>query len=353
MDAVVLETGKKHHYFASANTGRGFANYYEDIFGSVPRVWYIKGGPGTGKSHLLRRVASEASARGMTVLLYHCSSDATSLDGVLLPEAGFGMLDATAPHNSDPRYPGAGDEIVNVGAFWDSVKLETFRTKIVKYSAEKRQQYRVAYDLLAAESAARSAAKQVWFPALRTEKMRAAANRMMLRFGGGNGLRSDCILSAIGMHGRTHLDTFETSARAVFAVRNRFGEGALFLEALAAAGERVGVDLVCSHDALVPTELDAVYISGARVLYTTLPVTNAEKQVNTDRFLDMERLRADRAELRAVLRLAGEAKHAADEAFLHIRAAHFSLEELYTQAMDFAKKEVFEEELCHRIFARN
>ena len=115
--------------FAASNSCEGFRNYYNEIFTdtSVDRLYVIKGGPGTGKSHFMRVVARRARERGYTVTEYLCSSDPASLDGLLLSKAGcatLGLLDGTPPHVREPAVPGARDEIVNLGAFWALIYSE-------------------------------------------------------------------------------------------------------------------------------------------------------------------------------------------------------------------------------------
>ena len=41
------------------------------------------------------------------------------------------MIDGTAPHTVDPRYPGAVDEILNFGAYWVKEKLKKEKQAIV------------------------------------------------------------------------------------------------------------------------------------------------------------------------------------------------------------------------------
>ena len=51
------------HYFAGANTARGFYSCFEHIVPASQRkrMFYIKGGPGVGKSTLMRRMAKAAA----------------------------------------------------------------------------------------------------------------------------------------------------------------------------------------------------------------------------------------------------------------------------------------------------
>ena len=51
-------------FFAAANTGRGFVSYFDEIFfcDDIKQRYVIKGGPGTGKSSIMRRVAKRGES---------------------------------------------------------------------------------------------------------------------------------------------------------------------------------------------------------------------------------------------------------------------------------------------------
>ena len=109
--------------FAAANGYCGFRSYFNEIFSpdSYDRLYIIKGGPGTGKSSLMKRYAGEMEGRGYEVARIYCSSDPTSLDGVISYSNGgrIGIIDGTAPHTQDTKYPGAIDIIIDLGVSFD------------------------------------------------------------------------------------------------------------------------------------------------------------------------------------------------------------------------------------------
>ena len=85
-------------YFAGGNTAQGFYSLFRYIPGSeTKRLLIIKGGPGTGKSTLLKRLQAKALAAGLKTELFYCSSDPASLDGLSVPALGFAAVDGTAP----------------------------------------------------------------------------------------------------------------------------------------------------------------------------------------------------------------------------------------------------------------
>ncbi len=104
-----------YHYFPGGNTPEGFFSYYHEILdkNSTGKLAVIKGGPGTGKSTFLKRLGSRLEQEGEPVTYLHCSSDPNSLDGVYLPRHNSAVIDGTAPHLTDPRYPSAYDTVLN------------------------------------------------------------------------------------------------------------------------------------------------------------------------------------------------------------------------------------------------
>ena len=60
--------------FLGVNSEAGFYSLFEDFINKRSRVYVIKGGPGTGKSTLMRSIGKQAEQRGLEVEYLHCSS---------------------------------------------------------------------------------------------------------------------------------------------------------------------------------------------------------------------------------------------------------------------------------------
>jgi len=88
------------HFFLGANTPQGFVSRFDQLADASDgwRAFILKGGPGTGKSTLMRRVISKVEERCSLVEMIHCSSDVDSLDGVIVPAIKTSIADGTAPH---------------------------------------------------------------------------------------------------------------------------------------------------------------------------------------------------------------------------------------------------------------
>lgn len=92
---------EKHiQYFLGANSPSGFYSLYDHLLPPerANRFYILKGGPGCGKSTLMRQVARRAEEAGETVEYTLCSGDPDSLDAILLPRLGVAIVDGTAPH---------------------------------------------------------------------------------------------------------------------------------------------------------------------------------------------------------------------------------------------------------------
>lgn len=103
--------GRTFLRFLGAATPEGAKDFVPQLTDGLKR-WFLKGRPGTGKSTLLRKVASEAAARGFDAEVYRCGFDPDSVDMVIVRELGFAIFDSTAPHEYFPERD--GDEIIDL-----------------------------------------------------------------------------------------------------------------------------------------------------------------------------------------------------------------------------------------------
>lgn len=143
-------------YFSGSNSGTGFYNHFEGIvpeWEKLTRYFMIKGGPGVGKSTLMKAVVKQAEEAGEEVECFYCSGDPDSLDGVRLVKRGIVLADATSPHAMDPNYPGAVEEIVSLGDYIIRDKIVLYRDEIEALCKANKQSYGRAYAFLAAAAA--------------------------------------------------------------------------------------------------------------------------------------------------------------------------------------------------------
>lgn len=119
------------NYFAGGNTAQGFVDFFKSNLQGLEKIYILKGGPGTGKSSMMKFIGNIYEHKDFDVEYIHCSSDPDSLDGIIIPALKAAVVDGTAPHVIEPSAPGAVEEYVNLGAAWDTVKLKNHKTEIL------------------------------------------------------------------------------------------------------------------------------------------------------------------------------------------------------------------------------
>lgn len=180
-----MTQGREKQFFAGGVTPQGFVNFFEDIVGEEERELYIlKGGPGTGKSRMLKKIARAARAEGYDVEVVRCSADPDSLDGVRIPDLGKTVLDGTAPHVVDMTLPGARDCILNLGDFWDEDCLRRHKKEIASLDKEQTICFQRASHYLKAAKEIQNNIDQVADRALLGGKMQQFAKQLCQRFFG-------------------------------------------------------------------------------------------------------------------------------------------------------------------------
>lgn len=135
-------------FFLGANTPLGFFSIFDNIR-PTQEDWFchiLKGGPGTGKSTLMKKVAENQP----DCEIIRCSSDPKSLDAVILKKSKTCIVDGTAPHVIDPVYPGISDEIINLGEYWNKKQLKKSKKEILKFCQENSRFHKTSRRYLAA-----------------------------------------------------------------------------------------------------------------------------------------------------------------------------------------------------------
>lgn len=135
------------HMFLGSNTPNGFYGCFKDMC-KISKVIILKGGAGTGKSTLMKKVGSMAISLNKDVEYYHCSSDVDSLDGVYIPSLNWTILDGTSPHSLEPELAGINQYIINLLDKANYNELSSNQIEIIKLANCKKQHFTNAYNYL-------------------------------------------------------------------------------------------------------------------------------------------------------------------------------------------------------------
>lgn len=156
---------------APAGFSTAFWHEHRDCYG-----YYLKGGPGTGKSTLMKKVA--AAFPGEAVSCWHCASDPHSLDAVVLEDRGIFVADATAPHESGTPLPKVTGELVDLAEGLAPEPLLENRSEILRLWQENRALHRQVQKGLAGIAEMEAIIADAGAEALQKEKLLAYAGRL-------------------------------------------------------------------------------------------------------------------------------------------------------------------------------
>ncbi len=324
------------HYFAGGNTARGFYSCFEDILPRAlkKRMYYIKGGPGVGKSTLMKRFAKAAEEKGIEVTYFHCSSDPDSLDGISLPALGVGMMDGTAPHVYDPVVPGAQDTLISLGDFLDEEALAPHAGEIAAIQKLISARFARCYRYLAASEQVLCAAPLAVENAVKVREVCDELTKTMPLRGGAGSLRR-LFASAFTPKGRVDVTDFGAFERQV-TVDVPFGAHATgLMQRITERALERGLHVVQLLDPLMPERIAHVLIPAHGLAFCTGKRTaeSTGEWIETDALFDPtgepEREQSfDRNACELLWQRAVEQLTAA-------KSLHDDLERFYVQNMDF------------------
>lgn len=340
--------------FAAANSGHGFVSFFEELFNrpEIQRRIIIKGGPGTGKSGLLRRLANDAERGGRSVRRYRCSSDPDSLDGIVV-DGSLAVIDGTAPHAAEPIFPGARDEIVNLGAFWDGARLAERYEEIRSLGEKKQDCYRRATRYLCAAENLRLVNDALLSPYVKHDKLQRAVDRLLAAIPSGKGFAVYPELRfGIGMKGRTKATVEGEFGTYLYSVADYYETGHLLLRLLCEGAKQKRCAIRVFYDPVDPSRPDGVLFleSGIGFLLDVGEAAIPERVIYMRRFVDNALPPERRGGVRMNRRLSEAMLRGAEDALAEAGSYHGALEAIYGSCMDFESLNRMSRELSCRLF---
>lgn len=356
--------GKVLNYYAGGNTARGFYSLYESNLAGLSRLFILKGGPGTGKSTLMKKLGKEWNEKGYDIEYLHCSSDNDSIDGVIIRSLGFGIVDGTAPHVIEPTLPGAVEEYVNLGVAWDSAKLQTKKTEIEKISAEMKAAFSGAYALFGEALRVHDEWEEIYIENMDFDKANALTEELLGKLYGDKKLTKvpdvrHRYLGAATPKGPVDFVPNLTEGLAVrYLIKGRPGSGkSTMLKKIAAEAENRGFDTEIYHCGFDPNSLDMVIVRelGFAIFDSTAPHEYFPERVN-DRVIDLygtiiapDTDEKYETEIKDISKRYRDYMNHAIASLATAKSLHDELEEIYVNAMDYGKIDEITAELNDEI----
>lgn len=351
-------------FFMGANTPNGFVSLFDELYDpkDKSRCYIIKGGPGTGKSSLMKSVAKKAEELGLETEYIYCSSDPNSLDAVILPELNTCLADGTSPHVIEPKYPGACEVIINLGDYYDAEQLYDNSEEIISLSDECSLYHKKCVHFLASSALLANDCSKLYYSILDFDKIKRYASRIASRefypTANETGYEEKRFLSAVTPEGVfTHNNTLPEFCSRYYVFHDDSDLiASLILSMLRELALDAGMHIITCHCPLSPyekiehiiiPELELGFITSNS--YHTFELENS-KAVHTKRFCDADSLSGRKQRIGFNRKTQDELINESINYLKLAKQTHDKLEKFYISAMDFKGVNERTEMLIEEIF---
>lgn len=341
-----------YDYFTCANSSQGFVDYFASNLEGMRRIFILKGGPGTGKSTLMKKVGGVWAEQGYDVEHIHCSSDCASLDGVVIPRLRAAIVDGTAPHVIEPKALGALEEYVNLGDAWDCSLLRPRREDILCINRQISGHYQNIYQRFALAKEVHDRWEQVYIQNLDTEKAAELGEHLVELLLGDNraykpGHIRHRFFGAPTPNGPVNfIDNLTSTIGVRYFIKGRPGTGkSTLLRRVSDAALERGYDVECYYCSFDPNSLDMVIVRELDVCifdstapHELFPERASDKVV--DVYAQLIQPGTDEAyaeELACCSREYSQIMHEGTRELGIIKTLHDELESIYINAVNFKK----------------
>ncbi len=360
----IMTTTDNVSFFLGANTPEGFYSLFTELHSPEDgwRLYIIKGGPGTGKSTLMKRIAAAADKKGLFCERIYCSSDPESLDAVIIPSLKISIADGTPPHVIEPKYPGVSEKFVDLGLFRDDSRLDAFRGEIIETAKENSFYHKKCVDFLFAALACRNDTASVVIPSMKIAALHKFSEKLsekLLNSVSDTPVKmKKRIISAVTPEGVADFtDTVVALSEKNVMLYDNFGcAAAVILKFLALRAAEKGIEGYCCYDFMNPVSspvaliLPSLGLSFQRVRGKPSENANGALTVNCMRFYDSTVLSRHKNRIAFNNRSENEMISGATECLIKAKATHDRLERYYIGAMDFERMNRYTEKLIEEIF---
>ncbi|AHF06939.1 PRK06851 family protein [Desulfitobacterium metallireducens] len=360
----MTEKAKIRKMFPGGITYQGFYSFYNYMIERDARhIFVIKGGPGVGKSTFMKKIAQSMFEAGYEIEYHCCSSDNNSIDGLVIPELNIALLDGTAPHIVDPKTPGAVDEIINLGEYWNEAKMLESKAEIMACNLQVSRYFQAAYYSL---KDAKNAMDE-WEFYIEPYQNWDDINKMYLKTEKnifknsppGNGKARHLFAWAHTPQGKCqYIDSLLSGMQTLYTLKGQPGTGkSTFLSRISNRASMLGLSVEYFHSTLDPEKLDLILLPEIKVglvidadPYSYTPDFKCTViELDFDKSLDQILLQNYKSELTSCSERVNTSLERALANSKKAKMSHDQMETYYIPAMDFQAIEDKRVETLQRI----
>ena len=342
-------------FFLATNSCRGFMSEFLSNCDEEYKTYIIKGGPGTGKSSFMKKVAAHAEKGGETVIYCPCSSDPDSLDGIICENKKIIIIDGTAPHTVDPVYPAVCQEILNFGEFWDSEKLKS-KDEIIKTTDRNKVLHKTASRYITAAGEMLYDNFKIASACCDFKKCKALAEKLCKNiFNKTDRTPKETVRFLGGITPKGFVAFTETITQDLIIINDEhFAVSSYILNIIQKNALANGFEIITLKNPFFPELIDHIIIPeldlGVVSENRFISFDSTQRRIHARRFYDNRLLHQSKNRIKFNKRLADELLDSAYFTLSEAKKVHDELENYYINAMNFEKLNEFTDMFCKKHF---
>nr|PZN04902.1 MAG: AAA family ATPase [Bacillota bacterium] len=357
-----MKKGSVRRFYPGGNTPRGYISFFDSVlpWDNAKKFFIMKGGPGVGKSTFIKKIGEKLVRSGVDVEFLHCSADRKSLDGLILPKYGIALIDGTAPHVVDPKYPGCVEEIINFGDSWNEAGIIKHKSEIIKLQKEISRGYKKGYGYLRAAKALYDEIQEIYSWAVDEKRLNAIIEEVVgdiFTNAPGSGRvpkERKMFATAIMAGGLTNLlyDNFKNVGKR-YILKGESGRAkAKLIETVLKTAMIKGFEVETFYCPLSPETVEHVIIKDLNVglINSVEPhvykkIKSGDVSIDFDGLLDQALLEKHSKNVKFSKQIYEQLFNKAVECFNETKEVRDELESFYVKNMDFSKIEEKQENI--------
>ncbi|MDD3839761.1 MAG: hypothetical protein PHP06_04220 [Clostridia bacterium] len=347
-------------YLPGANTYKGFFSFYKNLLDGLKRVFIIKGGPGTGKSTFINRLATYFGSKGHNIELLCCSGDVSAYDGLIITDRGIAIVDGTSPHILDPENPGAVEEILDFGQLWNDRILIKNKDEIVNINEQMSNNYLYAYKLLETAKSIHDNLKDIYKHNMNFNKNYEIESNLIQQnindFQSKKAKQRHMFATAITHHGYVnYYNSITKNSKKKIAILGEPGTGkSTLIKHIGETAFKRGYDVDFYHCGFAPDSIDLVDIKDINMILFDADTPHehsvqADYKIDLNENLNQTALSGKKEDIKRLKKTFDDFINNAVRYLDISKTLHDSLEKYYKNAMCFSELESLSVQVIDKI----